>query len=182
MRAFTLSVISTLALAPALPVFSSSLTPRSQLCANDGITVAGTLFERRSFPNPSPPSLVYPRANDPVVWCTPGTQTYLIITFVSQLPGSLVLKLLSDAYNTLVTQIAQNGDDVIPSGEFDYSGDGSLSLYTVDTNNHQQTYGVLGAAIEGLSHWMMSSGNYGAAHFIIFDGANEVAQGTVGLG
>lgn len=78
--------------------------------------------------------------------------------------------------------MAESGDGVMAGGVFDYSGDGGLSLYAIDTNNHQTTYGVLGAAVEGLSHWMITSGEYGAAHFIIFDGGNEVGQGTLGLG
>lgn len=78
--------------------------------------------------------------------------------------------------------MAEHGDGLLPAGVFDYSGDGGLNVYTVNTNNHQQTYGVLGAAIEGLSHWMIMTGEYGAAHFVIFDGANEVGQGTLGLG
>ena len=94
----------------------------------------------------------------------------------------MILKLLSDAYSKIVLEMAQVGDEVIPEGVFDYSGDGGLNVYTINTNNHQQTYGVLGAAIEGLSHWMITKGEYGAAHFIIFDGENEVGQGTLGLG
>lgn len=43
----------------------------------------------------------------------------------------------------------------------------------------RQTWGVLGGALFALANWMSSTGNVGAAHFIIYDGDNEVGQGTL---
>ena len=71
------------------------------------------------------------------------------------------------------------GDGVIEAGRGDYRGPFSMMLQTWNTNNHQQTYGVLGAAIAALRDYMAENG-YGAASFVIFDGANEVGKGVVG--
>ena len=39
---------------------------------------------------------------------------------------------------------------------------------------------MLAAALYTVADWMTSTGNVGGAHFVIFDGAIEVGQGTVG--
>lgn len=43
------------------------------------------------------------------------------------------------------------------------------------------TRGVLAAAYHALADWMSSTGNLGAAHFVVYDGEIEVGQGTIGL-
>ncbi|KAA6415695.1 MAG: hypothetical protein FRX48_00413 [Lasallia pustulata] len=156
----------------SLALLSSLALSSPPLCSNDAAHPAGTLFAGRWLP----------RAQGPVVWCAPDTRTYLIVTLVARLPGPLMLQLLSDAYSRVVVEMAEAGDGLLPGGRFEYAGQGGVGFYAVNTNNHQATWGVLGEAIEGLTHWMVSSGSYGAARFIVFDGENEVAQGEMGLG
>ena len=54
-----------------------------------------------------------------------------------------------------------------------------VELETWDSNNHQQTWGVLGAALEALDDYMRVRGGYGAAQFTILDGQNEVGVGRL---
>ena len=59
-----------------------------------------------------------------------------------------------------------------------------LEIWTQNTNNHQQTWGVLGSALAAVRDFMvctpLQAEGPGAVHFQIFDGWNEVGQGTVG--
>lgn len=75
------------------------------------------------------------------------------------------------------------GDGVIRQGYFKHMSEG-LELYTQSTNNHQQTWGVLGAAVAALQTYMEGAewnrGEVGSVQFSIYDGANEVAMGTLG--
>ena len=51
-------------------------------------------------------------------------------------------------------------------------------LSSLDANNHQQTYGVVGAAISVLRYYMERNG-YCVASFDIFDGENQVGAGQI---
>ena len=96
------------------------------------------------------------------------------------MPGIAILQFLNDAYNILTTHIAAAGDGVIASGRWNLEVNG-IGMTTVNTNNHQQTWGVLGAAVEGLSHYFYNhQDGFGAVYFYVFDGGNEVAQGSLG--
>ena len=59
------------------------------------------------------------------------------------------------------------------------NGENGQSLVTWDMNNHQHTYGVLGAAVSALMDFMRERG-VGEAVFSIFDGGNEVGAGLLG--
>ena len=54
-----------------------------------------------------------------------------------------------------------------------------LALNVVNSNNHQTTWGVLGAALTALEDYMQSMDKWGTAEFTIFDGTNEVGKGTL---
>ena len=54
-----------------------------------------------------------------------------------------------------------------------------FGLLTWDSNNHQQTWGVLGAALEALEDYMRGAG-YGQVLFTIVDGPNQVGEGMLG--
>ncbi|KAA6407892.1 MAG: hypothetical protein FRX48_08243 [Lasallia pustulata] len=92
--------------------------------------------------------------------------------------ANMGLQLLHNTYNDIMHRIMHEGDGMLPKGTFEADSAG-WELYTVNTNNHQQTWGVLGGALFALANWMSSTGNVGAAHFIIYDGDNEVGQGTL---
>ena len=50
-----------------------------------------------------------------------------------------------------------------------------------DDANHQATFGVLGAAVMAIWDYMNSQGHFGGGAFWVWDGANKVAKGWVGL-
>ncbi|KAA6406659.1 MAG: hypothetical protein FRX48_09591 [Lasallia pustulata] len=61
---------------------------------------------------------------------------------------------------------------------------GYYELYLVNSNNHQQSWGVVGAALAALRNFLVSldtinPGGNGGVQFTVFDGANEVGQGTI---
>ena len=89
---------------------------------------------------------------------------------------SLVLKVLSDALAVVRQAVAVGGDSVIPSGSFSFSKY-SINCQASNANNHQLTWGVMGAAIEALANFMTLYG-FGAARFGIYDGDNLVGQGV----
>lgn len=91
-----------------------------------------------------------------------------------------VLNMLNTAAGILEASIRQHGDIVIPGGGVKYESLSSgISFVTENSNNHQQTYGVLAAAIDALMDYM-SRNYYGSASFHIYDGVNEVGLGKVG--
>ena len=59
---------------------------------------------------------------------------------------------------------------------WEYQG---LSPKERNANNHQTTWGVLGAAIEAIAGCMDQNG-FGGGSFNIFDGGNEVGEGIIG--
>ena len=116
----------------------------------------------------------------PCFWCLSGAETAIYITVFTpnvfpsnELP--LVLKVLSDAL-TIVRQVTATGDGVIPTGSFSFSKY-SIDCQASNANNHQLTWGVMGAAIEALANFMTLYG-FGAARFGIYDGDNLVGQGV----
>ena len=58
-------------------------------------------------------------------------------------------------------------------------GDDDVELYMRNANNHQQTWGVVGAAIGALQDYMNQNG-FGQATFNVFDGGTEVGVGKIG--
>lgn len=97
------------------------------------------------------------------------------------LPVNGVLPMLNVARAFVQQALLNLGDRVIETGAVDYHGAFLMNFRTWNTNNHQQTYGVLGAAIAALTSYMGAHG-YGSATFTIFDGANEVGAGMIGPG
>ena len=134
-------------------------------------------FARRSR---APESVEPRKETNTVLWCAPNSQTYVILTMGGAIPGNQVRTMLSVAMVYVQQAILQLGDGVIQAGGVNYNGPSSMNFQTWNTNNHQQTYGVLGAAIAALSDYMNRYG-YGAATFSIHDGNNEVGSGLIGL-
>lgn len=144
-----------------------------------------SLFERRSPLDAT--ASIHPRTlyAIPLSWCSPGTKTWVAITvFNAYARGSdgdlKVLELLTDTLGMVHNRLAQ-GDGVIPTGALTFARYG-VSWYSANANNHQQTWGVLAGAIMALTSFMDAYGEFGYAHFEIFDGVNQVGSGSVGPG
>lgn len=81
----------------------------------------------------------------------------------------------------MLGHIAIHGDGLIFDGQFNWAGAAGLMLKTANANNHQQTWGVLAAALEALLEFMRQNQMVaGAAIFSIFDGRNLVGLGSIG--
>lgn len=93
--------------------------------------------------------------------------------------GNAVESLLSAAYDEIVANLNVHGDGLVAGGIFQKLGAGDIVLCTMNSNNHQLSYGVLGAALSALKAYM-SQYYYGAASFTINDGMVEVAKGMIG--
>ncbi|KAA6410635.1 MAG: hypothetical protein FRX48_06058 [Lasallia pustulata] len=186
---FTLAIahlISVGSATPALRNVKSSLLPRSQFCANAPATIAGTTLDRRDSSRsnlpvlPSLADLLGDNAYPPIIWCARGTKTYILLTLVRPLNSGIVLSLLDDARSTILGHIAIWGDGVVEDGFFNWAGAGGLKLRMVNSNNHQLTWGVVGAAIEALGEYMHQAvTGPGEGWFSILDGTNEVGTGTI---
>lgn len=134
-----------------------------------------------------------------ILWCAPGSRTYIILEIVASTAGTAVQALLETAHTAIMTRIENIGDGPVSSGVFRIGGDENIVLYTRNANNHQQTWGVIGAALGALQDYMNHNGElpnwpvekgrfntnndllgFGQAAFDVFDGENEIATGTIG--
>lgn len=89
--------------------------------------------------------------------------------------------MLRDAIIAINSHIRQYGDGPIEGGVFRFT-DYGFRWASFNANNHQQTWGVMGIAIEAFAQYMITHGTYGAVSFGIYDGPNKVGQGAVQLG
>lgn len=96
-------------------------------------------------------------------------------------PAVFIDDLLQDSYAAISHYLHAIGDGLVVGGTFVWEGAGGLYLRTDNVNNHQQTYGVLAAALRALRDYMGVGGvGFGAAWFNIFDGGVEVGIGAIG--
>lgn len=91
----------------------------------------------------------------------------------------LIVNSLTAALAQVRDHISEHGDGVIPEGVYKFA-DLGFSWYSVNSNNHQQTYSVVKAALTALLGFMYAHGEYGTASFGIFNGANQVGMGAFG--
>lgn len=101
---------------------------------------------------------------------------------IQAVAGPAITELLLDAQRHIRVRLIAHGDTVIAGGRFDWMGAGHNEVKVLNSNNHQVTYGVLKAALEALASYMQSErGFVGEAGFVVYDGANEVGRGAVGV-
>lgn len=127
-----------------------------------------------------PRSLIHPRkSTSTTLWCVPNSSTYLILsTFPTPFPHVLST-LLQTALQIISYRLFHQGDGPVLAGGYSLDGDDGQALITWNTNNHQQTYGVLSAAVRALMDFMRENG-VGEVVFSIYDGPNEVGAGVLG--
>ena len=117
-----------------------------------------------------------------MLYCAPNSKTYVVINLIYNVAQTGVMYLLKNAAQDVQTRIAQSGDGLVPNGiyMFDWkSGGYDCQFYCANSNNHQQTWGVVNAAIGAVWGYMLEKNNIGTATFTIYDGTNEVGRGTV---
>lgn len=89
-----------------------------------------------------------------------------------------MLSMLRDAIIVVQDHIRQHGDGLIVGGVFRFADYGFIWT-SFNADNHQQTWGVVGAALEAFTQYMREYDTYGVASFRIYDGGNRVGQGTL---
>ena len=90
------------------------------------------------------------------------------------------MNLLDEAHTNVLNHISFHGDSVIADGFFSWQGEHGVMLETFNTDNHQQTWGVLGAALYALWDFMQKIGTEaGACYFTIIDGNHQVGRGVI---
>ena len=136
-----------------------------------------SMFNKRSL---AAGSLEARKSTNTVLWCAPNSKTYVILTMAQVVSESSVESALDMAAAYVAQYVYQIGDAVISKGSVEFYGGNGVFFKSWNVNNHQQTWGVLAAAIAALKDYMSHS-SYGGASFSIFDGRNEVGEGTIGL-
>lgn len=123
---------------------------------------------------------VHPRASTGYIrWCASNSATYIVLKVVTALAESVVLDTLAEVFEIVQQQLETHGDGVIPARAFDrFPSDEGMLVSILNANNHQVTWGVLQAAIEALGDYMDQYG-YGSVTFQIYDGQNQVGQGSI---
>lgn len=140
-------------------------------------------FDRHSL---VPHNLIH-RTEPVKVWCHPGGSTYITVALIhGDVPAQAFKFMLNAAMNRVINHLALYGNGLIPSGVFIQPDQvGFFELYLANSNNHQQTWGVVGAALSALSNFMVDNDSFSTSNFkagvtfTVFDGANEVGQGSV---
>ena len=99
---------------------------------------------------------------------------------IKTLPSSAVIDLLEESFHTIHDTIRKLGDGLLTGGLFQWSTTTDYVLQAWSNNNHQTTWGVLGAAVTALINYMTARNIYGAVSFFIYDGFNEVGAGQIG--
>ena len=94
------------------------------------------------------------------------------------IPESVILHILRTGIEYIADYIGVMGDGMVPNGGVVWPGPDHVSLVTWNLNNHQTTWGVLGAALEAVRECMSLNG-YGGARFSINDGPHEVGAGAL---
>lgn len=120
------------------------------------------------------------KSTNTVLWCVPHSKTYVIFTMAQAVSKSSIESALDTAARYVAQYVNQISDAVISKGSMEFYGGNGVFFKSWNVNNHQQTWGVLAAAIAALKDYM-SQTYFGRASFNIFDGRNEVGEGTVGL-
>ena len=106
----------------------------------------------------------------------------MAVRLIRSMAPAAVMTLLHQALTDIQRHVARAGDGLIPNGAyiFDWKSSGAdCEVYTINSNNHQQTWGVVGSALLAVSDYMLSNNIMGPAEFTIYDDGIEVGQGTI---
>ena len=118
------------------------------------------------------------------LYCVPGTETYIFFGTVgaSLQPASSYAMAINSSIESIKQVVKILGDGPITGGDqYLVTSGTNVQIYAEDANMHHLTWGVYGAALQGLDAWMAAMGNgYSDATFQINDGKNWVGNGYMG--
>lgn len=142
--------------------------------------ISNSLFHGRDLS----PSTLRPRVipHIPCFWCLPNTQTALRIKTYNPnvwtpADSPLLLGFLTQALNEVRQHLHTNSDGPIPNGQWLFRKYG-FNWFAMNDSNHQITWGVMGAAVEALTNFMVFYG-FSPTYFTIMDGLNIVGRGLL---
>lgn len=96
---------------------------------------------------------------------------------------SVLTNMIGAAYGNILSAIQTHTDGVIVNGVYRWTNnpDGPLGLqiWASNTNNHQLTYGVLGAALNALNEFMALCGPGLTTVLHVYGGSNQVGRGQL---
>ena len=120
------------------------------------------------------------RVTQPVLWCCPNSETYVILTPIDGPSPQDVYLILVSGRNSLRRRVQTRGDGPVSNGEYIWGRRDNTGVIfrASNANNHQLTYGVTCAAMEALLDYMEKHA-YSGASFEIYDGQNQVGVGLL---
>lgn len=122
--------------------------------------------------------VVVPRRGEVQRWCAPKSETYVVIRVTNAVVSETMTSTLAQVYQAVCRQISLRGDGLIGVSGYWAKTNACLTVRISNANDHQITWGVFGSALLALGDYMVKSGSGGVA-FLIYDGENEVGQGSI---
>ena len=112
-----------------------------------------------------------------------GGRAFLVVTYQYNIPGPLPQTVIAGAQAEVEETLYYGEDKPIPHGSYQLEEEG-VEVTFQNANNHQCTWGVVGAALTALQDYMqnllaVNQGNYGAVSFTLNDGFHEVGTGAL---
>ena len=122
--------------------------------------------------------VVVPRRTVIQRWCAPNTKTYVILRVTKGVATDIMTGGIAQVYQTVTRRIALQGDGMIGGDGFGAKANTGLTFRVSNANDHQITWGVFASALVALADYMTQSGSAAVA-FLVYDGPNEVGQGSI---
>lgn len=122
---------------------------------------------------------VGPRTPDSRILVNTHGQTWVVAELIAPVAATTIISMIRYAHAAVRLRISQLGDGLVIGGVFVWQGSGGHSLRMENSNNHQQTLGVIAAALSMLMDFMILDTARGVGTFVVHDGSNEVGRGTI---
>lgn len=106
-------------------------------------------------------------------------RTWVIAELTAPVAMAVIIPLIRQAHAAVRLRISQAGDGLIAGGVFIWQDLLGHSVRMQNSNNHQQTLGVIAEALGMLVDFMIHNRDQGVGTFVVLDGPNEVGRGTI---
>ena len=138
------------------------------------MTLPNSKFDRRT----SSADSLHARAPR-IIWCVERTETYIHLAIKAVRTAQVITSVMAPVSDAVLKHLySKPGDGPIQQGFFEMHA-GDMVFMALNAGNHQLTWGVLKAAIDGLNDYFTVTGDWGDAEFDIYDGDNQVGQGIL---
>lgn len=106
-------------------------------------------------------------------------RTWVVAELTAPVAMAMIIPLIRQARAAVRLRISQVGDGLIAGGVFIWQDPFGHSVRMENSNNHQQTLGVIAEALRMLMDFMILNRDQAVGTFAVFDGPNEVGRGTI---